>query len=77
MTKYREILRLNSMGFSQRNIATTCQCSRNTVAKVLSRAQEEGITWPLPEELTDADLGSRLLMRIWVAVLISVRDSLR
>jgi transposase len=60
MTKYREILRLNSMGFSQRNIATTCQCSRNTVAKVLSRAQEEGITWPLPEELTDADLGSSL-----------------
>ena len=34
MTKYREILRLHSMDFSQRNIALSCSVSRNTVAKV-------------------------------------------
>ncbi len=40
MTNYREILRLSSLGFSNRNIALSVPCSRNTVAKVLKRAQE-------------------------------------
>ena len=31
MTKYREILRLQSLGFSERNIAQSCGVSRNTV----------------------------------------------
>ncbi len=31
MTKYREILRLSSLGFSNRNIALSVPCSRNTV----------------------------------------------
>jgi transposase len=56
MTKYREILRLSSMGLSQRSIASSCQCSRNTVSNVLNRADEKGLTWPLPEDLGDADL---------------------
>ena len=34
MTKYREILRLKSLGFSVRNIAQNCGVSKNTVAKV-------------------------------------------
>lgn len=38
MTKYREILRLKSLGFSERNIAQSCGVSRNTVAKVLKKA---------------------------------------
>ena len=46
MTKYREILRLSSLGFSNRNIALSVPCSRNTVAKVLKRAQELDISWP-------------------------------
>ena len=37
MTKYREILRLQSLGFSERNIAQSCGVSRNTVAKVLKK----------------------------------------
>ncbi|KXG74964.1 helix-turn-helix domain-containing protein [Thermotalea metallivorans] len=40
MTKYREILRLYSQGISQRSIATSCECSRNTVSKVIARAKE-------------------------------------
>ncbi len=40
MTNYREILRLSSLGFSNRNIALSVPRSRNTVAKVLKRAQE-------------------------------------
>jgi transposase len=56
MTKYREILRLKSLGFSERNIALSCNVSRKTVAKVSSRAQELNISWPLEENQTDAVL---------------------
>ncbi|MHB1630214.1 MAG: IS21 family transposase [Bacilli bacterium] len=56
MTKYREILRLKSMGLSQRSIASSCQCSRNTVSEVLNRANVLELVWPLPEEVTEADL---------------------
>ena len=56
MTNYREILRLSSQGISQRSIAASCACSRNTVAKVLNRAQELDVAWPLQEGMSDADL---------------------
>ena len=60
MTKYREILRLKSLGFSERNIALSVSCSRNTVSKVLKRAGEKSISWPLPDGITDADLEEQL-----------------
>lgn len=56
MIKYREILRLYSQGVSQRGIASSCQCSRNTVSKVLERAEGQGIAWPFEKDMTDADL---------------------
>ncbi|NLG32634.1 MAG: helix-turn-helix domain-containing protein [Syntrophomonadaceae bacterium] len=36
MAKYHEIPRLYSQGISQRSIALSCECSRNTVAKVIT-----------------------------------------
>lgn len=56
MTNYREILRLSSQGISQRSIAASCACSRNTVAKVLNQAQELDVAWPLQEGMSDANL---------------------
>lgn len=56
MTKYREILRLKSLDFSERNIAASCSVSRNTVAKVLAAAKEKGISWPLGDDVTDFTL---------------------
>jgi transposase len=56
MTEYREILRLHSLGLSQRNIAGSVSRSRDTVAEVLSRAARHSPQWPLPPELTDAEL---------------------
>lgn len=56
MTNYREILRLHSRGISQRGIAASCRCSRNTVKRVLERAKETSIGWPLKDDLTDGDL---------------------
>lgn len=60
MTQYREILRLHSQGISQRNIAVSCACSRNTVSKIILRAEELGIAWPLEKDLTDGELRQRL-----------------
>jgi transposase len=56
MTSYREILRLLAQGISQRSIAKSCGCSRNTVARVLSLAQQNQIEWSKVRELTDGDL---------------------
>ena len=60
MTNYREILRLNSRGISQRSIAQSCQCSRNTIAKVLRRVEEVNLKWPLPPDMSDIDLENLL-----------------
>lgn len=56
MTKYREILRLSSLGFSQLNIAYSCSVSKKTVNKVLKKAKELDISWPISEIQTDAVL---------------------
>ena len=56
MTKYKEILRLHSQGISNRGIASSCQCSRNTIATVLSKAEQHNLSWPLRPEITDGEL---------------------
>ena len=63
MTKYREILRLNGLGFSARNIALSCNVSRNTVAKVLRQANMQNIRWPLDESFTEQKLEELLFNR--------------
>lgn len=56
MTKYREILRLSSLGLNQQNIANSCNISKKTVNRVLRQAKELDISWPLDESDTDAVL---------------------
>jgi transposase len=60
MTGYREILRLSAQGISQRSIAKSCNCSRNTVARVLTQAQQRKIDWSMVRDLTDDDLYNKL-----------------
>lgn len=60
MTDYREILRLYSQGISQRSIAVSCGCSRNTVSTVLDRASQHTLEWDQVGELTNSDLFQRL-----------------
>ena len=60
MTSYREILRLHSLGLNKTEIASSCQCARNTVAATLQRAANCGLQWPLPEEMSDKQLSERL-----------------
>jgi len=56
MTNYREILRLYSQGLSQRSIAASCECGKTTVQRTLIRAQERGLVWPLPPDMTNEKL---------------------
>jgi len=56
VTKYREILRLHSLGFSQQNIAYSSNVSKKTVNRVINRAKELNISWPLDNDQTDAVL---------------------
>lgn len=56
MTNYREILRLHSIKLNKMEIAASCGCSRNTVTKVLTRAAEAGLSWPLPDGMSDKQL---------------------
>lgn len=56
MTNHREILRLHSQGFSHRSIAASCECGKGTVQRTIRHAKEQGLTWPLPPELTNERL---------------------
>ena len=61
MRKVREVLRLRwGCGLSERTVAASSSLARSTVAKYTQRAKEEGLSWPLPEGLTDEGL-ERLL----------------
>lgn len=56
MTNYLEILRLDSLGYSQRTIETTAHCSRHTVRSVLQAAKTNSVTWPVGKNITNAEL---------------------
>ena len=62
MRKVREVLRLHHVaGLSGRAIARSLKLSPTTVKRYIGRAEEAGLSWPLPESLDDAQLERRLL----------------
>lgn len=61
MRKIKEVLRLKWVnGLSNRKIARSCGIGRPTVAEYLRRAEEAGLSWPLPADLDDGQLERRL-----------------
>jgi transposase len=61
MRKIKEVVRLKwEHGLSNREIARSCSISRSTVADYLRRFEDEGLSWPLPPELDEAELEKRL-----------------
>src|SRR6056297_2355255 len=61
MRQIREVLRQKwALGLSNRQIATGCGLSRPTVAEYLRRAEQAGLSWPLPEGLDDGGLEAKL-----------------
>ena len=61
MQKIKRILRLSlKAGRSQREVARACGLSQPSVQRVLKRAREAGLEWPLPEDLDEEALAERL-----------------
>ena len=59
MTNYREILRLSCLGLNKAQIAGACGCSRTTVIKVLNIAAAQGLSYPLPDGMSDKQLADK------------------
>lgn len=61
MRNLREIYRLRfEARLSQRKIARCNKASTTTVGEYLMRFEEAGLTWPLPDDVTDAELEKKL-----------------
>lgn len=57
MRKIKDVLRLKwANQLSDRKIAQSCKISRPAVASYVERARLAGLSWPLPDHLTDATL---------------------
>jgi transposase len=65
MRQVREILRLKyEQRLPHRAIARACGVGVGTVGAYCQRAQQAGLTWPLPAEWDDAKLEARLFHRV-------------
>ncbi len=60
MRKFREVLRLSTLGLAQHQIARSCSIVQSTVHKYLKLAQAAQLSWPLPENLSDQKLDQLL-----------------
>jgi transposase len=61
MRKLKEIIRLKfESELSVRQIAAALNLSIGVIAKYIRRAEEQGIQWPLPSEMSDAELSNTL-----------------
>jgi transposase len=60
MRKSRDVLRLSAAGMSKRKIAASLGVSATAAGECIRRARRAGLTWPLPEGLTDEALELRL-----------------
>ena len=65
MRKIREVLRLKwECGLSNRAIARSCSISHSTVGEYLRRAEEAGLSWPLPSDLGEDGLFELLFPKL-------------
>jgi hypothetical protein len=59
--KVREILRLKfELGLDNRQIARSCSIPHSSVANYLRRAESAGLAWPLPPDLSDTTMETKL-----------------
>ncbi len=56
MRKIKEVLRLKSLGLTNRQIAGSIHVARSTIAEYLKRAKAAEFSWPLSSDLDDATL---------------------
>jgi len=63
MRKIRDALRLQQQGLSPKKIGASIGVGRSTVQDYLSRARVAGLSWPLPDGLSDGGLEHLLFPR--------------
>lgn len=63
MTKFKEILRLQQQGLSQRQIAASLRISRNTIKEFFKRLEFSDLSLPMNEHLSDQDIWNSLYGR--------------
>jgi transposase len=73
MRHVRETLRLKAAGESNRMIAGCLGIARSTVAEVVARAAAAGLSWPLPDTMTDTALATAIFKRPQQSPLLGVR----
>src|SRR5437763_2520575 len=56
MRKIRDVLRLRADGLSKRKIAASLSIGVTTAGEVIRRVKRAGLSWPLPEDLSDEAL---------------------
>ena len=65
MKKIREVLRLHfECKLSNRQIGSAVRKSKGSVFNCLNRFKEAGLSWPLPEQMTDSELETKLYPQI-------------
>ena len=60
MRHVRDVIRLKSAGMPTREIARRVGAALSTVRLTIRRFEAAGLTWPLPDDMTDAVLEARL-----------------
>jgi transposase len=60
MRVVREVLRLTSAGVSKREVARRTGMAASTVRATIARFEALGLVWPLPEDITDSDLETKI-----------------
>jgi transposase len=60
MRKIRDVLRLSAGGMSKRKIAASLGVSPTAAGDCIRRARRAGLSWPLPEAMSDEALEARL-----------------
>ncbi len=63
MRRVCDVIRMKAAGLPSREIARRMGAAPSTVRLIIRRFEAAGLSWPLPDELTDAALEARLLAK--------------
>ncbi len=63
MRRIMEVLRLAAQGLSYRQISQSLGISASTIQGYVKRAQNAGLSWPLPDDVDALALEARLFKR--------------
>ena len=60
MVNYREVLRMRSQDYSHRQVAASVHSSRSTISEIIKLADEKGLVWPLPPDMSNTEIRNLL-----------------